>query len=390
MAIHKPAVPAVPAVPAAPAPPVPQPSFRSGAVARLAGMPVSTLRIWEQRYRAVGPTAAPSGHRLYSALDVERVLLLRQLSEHGHAIGSIAALDTAQLRQVAGTQAVSLLAAKTRAARSPAASRSDTNPGAQAGWPAGQRAPLRLVVVGRALALRLQRPAVAQGLAQPWQRLAVFETLAEASDAADAADAANTAAGAGGSPQTEGAAVDLLLWQAPGLQTSELPALKAAQIAWRARQVAVLYRFAGSAAVREFAATGAGLAHEPADDEALGVWLASLQEALALDAKTPDTLPASPAATNLPAGDVPPRRFDDAALTAFAGMSSTLVCECPRHVSELLMQLSNFETYSADCAHRSAADAELHAYLQRVAGASRALFETALDRVARHEGLQLP
>ena len=34
----------------------PQPSFRSGAVARMAGMPVSTLRIWEQRYQAVGPT----------------------------------------------------------------------------------------------------------------------------------------------------------------------------------------------------------------------------------------------------------------------------------------------------------------------------------------------
>jgi DNA-binding transcriptional MerR regulator len=69
---------------------VPQPSFRSGAVARMAHMPVSTLRIWEQRYQAIGPSTASSGHRLYSTADVQRVRLLRQLTGQGHAIGAIA------------------------------------------------------------------------------------------------------------------------------------------------------------------------------------------------------------------------------------------------------------------------------------------------------------
>jgi hypothetical protein len=95
-------------------------------------------------------------------------------------------------------------------------------------------------------------------------------------------------------------------------------------------------------------------------------------------------------AQHLTPGDVTPRRFDDAALTKFVGLSTTIACECPRHVAELLMQLSNFETYSADCASHNSDDAELHAYLQRVAGVSRALFESALARVARHEGLNLP
>ena len=53
------------------------------------------------------------------------------------------------------------------------------------------------------------------------------------------------------------------------------------------------------------------------------------------------------------------------------------------------MQLSSFEAYSAGCANRHAADAQLHAYLQQVAGTSRALFEAALECVARHEGLPL-
>ena len=37
-------------------PRIPLPTFRSGAAARMAGMPVATLRLWEQRYQAVQPS----------------------------------------------------------------------------------------------------------------------------------------------------------------------------------------------------------------------------------------------------------------------------------------------------------------------------------------------
>ena len=73
-----------------------------------------------------------------------------------------------------------------------------------------------------------------------------------------------------------------------------------------------------------------------------------------------------------------------------ANLSPTIACECPRHVAELLMQLSHFEAYSAECEHRNTADAELHAYLRQVATASRTRFEAALEHVALHEGLLLP
>lgn len=84
-----------------------------------------------------------------------------------------------------------------------------------------------------------------------------------------------------------------------------------------------------------------------------------------------------------------PRRWDDAALADFAALSTTVACECPRHVAELLVQLSRFEAYSAQCRQRSPADAALHAYLERVAGGARAAFEQALEQVALHEGLLL-
>lgn len=178
-------------------------------------MPVATLRVWERRYGLTQPELSPSGQRLYSADDVRRLALVKQLADVGHAIGSLAPLDMPQLQHVAATHAQAL-AATQRGKRSPA------------------------------------------------------------------------------------------------------------------------------------------------------------------DPFTPSSAPA------------PPRRWDDAALADFAGLSSTVACECPRHVAELLVQLSRFETYSAECEHRSAADAELHAHLRHVAATSRAHFEAALEHVALYEGLMLP
>ena len=340
-----------------------EPTFRSGAVARLVQMPVATLRIWEQRYRAVQPATSPAGQRLYSAHDVQRVQLLRQLTQRGQAIGSIAELNFAQLQDIAKTH-LDTVRGKGQA-------------------PGRVTAPLRVVVVGRGLAARLGRPAVARRLAYSSPVLQVFETLEEAAQAAH------------GEPS------DLLLWQVAGLDLRVPPAFDAARVATRAQKAGVVYRFAGAPAKKSFAGAGILLLREPNEDDALGAWLASVEPG-----SSPGTSPGTGQGSSrgvatsttaieplgdlgLAAGLVSPRRYDDATLSAVANMSPSLVCECPQHVAELLMQLSSFEDYSAACINSSPADAALHAYLQQVASTSRALFESALERVALHEGLTL-
>ncbi len=86
----------------------------------------------------------------------------------------------------------------------------------------------------------------------------------------------------------------------------------------------------------------------------------------------------------------PPRRFDNRMLAEISMASVTLNCECPRHITELLVRLSNFETYSAECESRSPADAVLHHYLKEVTGNARALLEEALAHVIAAEGIRLP
>lgn len=337
MTIFKPAV-----EPSPPQPHPARPTFRSGAVARMAGMPVATLRIWEQRYQAVRPTTAESGHRLYLTSDVERVILLRRLTEQGHAIRLLAALDTEQMRQMMQAPELAMSAQPTATP---------------------QLTSMKVVVVGQALARRLQRLLVRQPWVPALQTVAVFDTLAEAAQAA---------------ARSNNSAADLLLWQASSLQPGAGHELRAAQDAWRVPAAAVVYRYGSAAGRAELVDAGALVLHEPADDESFGQWLATLPRA-----RTPSIKTAV-------APDLTPPRFDDAALTQFAGLSSSVACECPSHVAELLLQISNFETYSGDCANRSPADAQLHAYLQRVAGAARMLFEAALERIAIAEGLPLP
>jgi len=92
----------------------------------------------------------------------------------------------------------------------------------------------------------------------------------------------------------------------------------------------------------------------------------------------------------LPLEAVPRRRFDDESLSRLAPASTTLYCECPRYVVDLRRTLSTFERYSLECADRSPADAVPYRHLHLVAGSAGALFEEALVRLGRAEGMALP
>ena len=340
------------------------PRHRTGAVARMVRMPAATLRVWERRYAVTAPATTPSGQRLYSAADVRRLALLKQLTGVGHAIGSLAAMDMATLQGVAANHVAAL----------------ETSPGAVP--PAA--GPRRIGVVGAVLLHRLKRPSIQRRLGRPSAMSGAFETIEQALEA----HASHP--------------LDLLLVHSPTLPETSVALMRKAAGRAAAPQLAVVYAFATTSCCEMLGAAGVALFREPQGDAALAAWLRRSDEPEGKSAnraaggmasttagqRTPlAPLPAD--AGRLFTGTVPPRRYDDATLADFATLSTTIACECPQHVAEVLMQLSYFEAYSAECALRSPADAALHGYLQHVAGASRALFEAALEHVALHEGLTL-
>ena len=66
-------------------------------VTRRTGVSADVLRVWEKRYAVVTPVRSPSGRRLYSDADIERLRLIVRATRTGRTIGQVAALPIAAL-----------------------------------------------------------------------------------------------------------------------------------------------------------------------------------------------------------------------------------------------------------------------------------------------------
>lgn len=68
--------------------------------ARLSGVSELSIRSWEGRYSAVSPNRTETNRRLYSESDIEKLILLKKLRQHGHSIGNLAGLSIPELRDL--------------------------------------------------------------------------------------------------------------------------------------------------------------------------------------------------------------------------------------------------------------------------------------------------
>lgn len=68
-----------------------------------AGLTAHVVRIWEKRYAAVSPARTATKRRLYSEAEIDRLILLRRATQHGHRIGDIAAMSTDELKTIVPT-----------------------------------------------------------------------------------------------------------------------------------------------------------------------------------------------------------------------------------------------------------------------------------------------
>ncbi len=82
------------------------------AVSRLSGLSPYILRAWERRYGVVEPGRSPTGRRVYSMAEVEKLSLLRKLTQLGHSIGNLAQLDINELNSLEGRSEQQLAGAR--------------------------------------------------------------------------------------------------------------------------------------------------------------------------------------------------------------------------------------------------------------------------------------
>jgi hypothetical protein len=103
--------------------------------------------------------------------------------------------------------------------------------------------------------------------------------------------------------------------------------------------------------------------------------------------------PAKPTAAPIESGllrleqQAPMRRYNDMQLAALQDVRSVVDCECPNQVADLVLALTAFETYSAQCQNKNEKDAQMHKLLARVTGHARAVMEYGLKELCAFEGI---
>lgn len=304
------------------------PAYRSGVAARLAGLSVETLRVWERRYGLSETERSAHGQRLYSAEQIDRLRLLKHLVDQGHPIGLIAILSVEQLRELSGT-------------------------GTSAdGHAAG---PVRVALIGPSLKERL-----AAGGRESLQLdvRCSFMNLEQAI------------------PVLHDSGAEVLVVEISELDDSAVPLILQAKQAAKAQAVVVLYRFCASATIRQLRAHECLVARVPPDPGELVLFCRT--------ALVGQRIAVKKEAVNAPQAP----RFDAEALNTLATASNKIGCECPRHLAEILLMVGSFERYSAQCASKNTDDAQLHQELGYAAGQARSILEEAMERLVRAEGLK--
>jgi DNA-binding transcriptional MerR regulator len=302
-------------------------TYRSGVAARLAGLSVETLRVWERRYNLSDTTRSAHGQRLYTHEQVRHLGLLKQLVDQGHAIGVLAGLSIEQLNDL-------------------------LEPSAPQG---GTDLTATVALVGEHLIQRI------------------------ASSGTHALHVAGSSRRLDDAPEKlAGVRADLLLIELAELDSNAVAMIATVRQVVAPSAVVVLYRFCASATIRELRDAGCLVSRVPPE---LGELIMLCRAALG-----GQRLKVRPAEIAPP----PPRLNEQDLARITAAAAKLLSCECPRHLSEILMTVGSFERYSAQCASRNPKDAQLHRDLEIAAGRARVILETAMERLALAEGLPLP
>lgn len=316
-------------------------SYGIGAVAKLTGLTDHTIRVWERRYGAIVAERAANGRRMYSPAHVEKLCLLKRLTEQGLSIGQIAGHSIEELRSRA----------------------KDLDEFSSTSLPD------RIGVAVLGDFLPNQFAAHTRDLAP------VDVCVADSNRDRFVADLRRHD-------------IDVIVVESPVLD-SDITArlLDLLQQSGVARGVLV-YSFGRARDV------------DLATDSRIHVLRAPVNvdevRAAVMRAYAPSPPPREKAgpSEDTPApgwdfsGPVAPRRFNNLQLATLARASTSIDCECPHHLAQLVGDLSAFEVYSANCANRDEEDAALHRYLHQTTAQARALIEEALERVAMAEGIE--
>lgn len=312
--------------------------FKIGAVARLTGISVHTLRKWEERHGAVHPRRSKGGKRLYTDTDVQRLVLIKKLADQGLSLQSIAACSFDEL-----------------ADRWERLSRAEL--------PSTSFRHSRVAVVGTGVSAWLSTQQV---------QLAGAELVAAANDPKDLERRI------GKSP------VDLLVVECPALARGTSQEVQEIMQTLDVPNAVVVYWFGNQQHVEALQSVPQiEVLRAPVDSAELQQAIARLRD----DRSAP--LPAAKHRAVAATSDPLPPRLSRESLARMAVANPNASCGCQKNLVDVVLSLRALEEYLSGCESRSPDDEALHRALWRKVGEARSNIEDAIEHFAAVEGIEL-
>ena len=301
----------------------PRPLYGIGTVARLTGLKPDTLRVWERRYSLGASYKSPTGRRQYTQTDLDHLQLVAALVQSGARIGEIASSERKTLERLVELRGEG---------RQP---------------PTDYPKP-RVLFIGSKLSSWLDSH---QGCLSGVDAQVAAEPLAavRAEDLADVGE------------------LDVLVVEMSHVGNEAMQRLDDLRTALAPQTVLVMHEQCSERWMEELVQRQtAHLAFPPEPGELAFFLSQTVAEKTTKQGTTPR-----------------PRMFNQAQLDEARKLRSRINCECPQHITSLIEQLSEFETYSSECGVDDWQDAAVHATIYALTSQARWLMEKALDTVAQ-------
>ena len=310
----------------------PRPLYGIGTVARLTGLKPDTLRVWERRYGLGASYKSVSGRRQYTQSDLEHLQIIATLVTDGARIGEIAKSERKTLEMLVQNRSRQL--AKSLPQRKP-----------------------QVVFVGAELCAWLEEH---QGCISAVSAFLMRGNLAAALDQMQLTEP-----------------FDMLVVECPSGSMGQLNGIEALAKRLGAERTLITYQLGNDKwleAVERRSMIAMTFPPDPAR-------LAFEVSRIAVTQQTEQG--------EFDLGElvkIKDRTFSEPELAAARALKSTLNCECPRHLADLITALANFEQYSSECSVENWHDAAVHASIYAYANQSRWLMEKALSAVLEDRG----
>ena len=324
--------------------------YKIGAVSKITGIGTETLRAWERRYSAITPKRSNSGDRIYSQEDLNKLFMLKNLVEAGNAISTVARLSMDELKSK-WDNCLSL------GARSMMPKATPENVGNEV------QQKCRVLLLGVDFPLRVQ-----DGM----EDFSDLEVIAHVDSWEQWKNEY-----AGGDP------VHVVIVEFPTINNATSSYVAKVLRETGAWHIIVLYGFGSQSDINKLQSPQVSAIRSTIDVFELARVCINRAGG---DTKAMQTLYS---ATVYAEDSIPTRRFSNKQLENLARVESSIQCECPRHLGDLIKSLVAFEIYSAECESKNPEDAAMHSFLHATTAQSRAIMEDALAHLISHENVTI-